>query len=162
MKQTIVALLMLLSLYSSAQKTKEPNLDSLRKLMSMINTSKEQVPPDFDGSKTILIIYKDTRNAVNKYLEKDIDKEYTGQYRLLEPDDKISPKDTAMARYFMRIQPNFTAGSFTDHGRETPDMEYQIVLTDRRTMTMYYSRSASCFTCLFKEYFKKLEEKSKH
>jgi hypothetical protein len=158
MKQTMIAVFVLISLCGNAQKTKEPNIDSLMKL---INTSKESVPPDFDGSKTILIIYKDTRNAVNKYLEKDIEKEYTGEYRLLEPGEYLNPKDTAKARYFMRIQPNFTAGRFTDNGRETPDMEYQIVLTDKRTMTMYYSRSASCFTCLFKEYFKKLEAKGK-
>jgi hypothetical protein len=154
----MIALLVLISLHGAAQKNKEPNIDSMMKL---INTSKEQVPPDFDASKTILIIYKNVNKAVNKYLEKDIEKEYTGEYRLLELGEYINPKDTARARYFMRIQPKVTPGRFTESGRETPDTEYQIVLTDRRTMTMYYSRSASCFTCLFKEYFKKLEAQGK-
>ena len=130
MKQIMVAFLLLITLYGTAQKSKEPNLDSMMKLMN----SKEEIPPGFNSSTTILIIYKDSRKAVNKYLEKDIEKEYTGEYRLIEEGDRLNPKDTAKARYFMKIVPKFIPGRFTESGRETPDTEYQIMMMDRLTI----------------------------
>jgi hypothetical protein len=154
MRKILLAVFIILSCHSHAQNT-EPNIDSLMKLMD----GQGEIPPDFSSSKTILIVFKDAKNSINKYLEKALENEYTGEYRLLEQGEYISPKDTANARYFIMVMPKFVPGHFTAGGREGPETDYQMWMTDRVTKKVYYSKNtSSCFSCLFKDYFKKLEK----
>jgi hypothetical protein len=156
MQKILASLLLLLCLNSYGQKGKEPNVDSMLNIM----TSKEELPAEFAGSNTILIVYRDAANSVNKYLEKALENEYHGEYRLIDQGEHLNRKDTAKARYFVMIMPKFTPGHWAPSGdRQGPETEYQMVMTDRTTKTMYYfKKTSSCFSCLFKDYFKKLEQ----
>lgn len=155
MQRIILVFLILLSFKGYAQKDTEPTIDSLLQLTN----GQGEIPPDFSSNKTVLIVFKYSRNSVNKYLEKALEKEYTGEYRLLEKDGYVNPKDTANARYFIMTMPKFIPGHFTAGGREGPETEYQMLMTDRVTKKIYYSKdSSTCFSCLFKDYFKKLEK----
>lgn len=156
MKKMFTAVFVLLSLCASAQKNKQAAIDSMLNIVM----GEGELPPGFTGNATtILVIFKDKVNSVNKYLEKALEKEYTGQYRLLEQGETLSPKDTANVRYAVQILTTFKPGYFAAGGRQAPETEYRMMMLDRVSKTTYLSnKSTSCFSCLFKSYFKMLDK----
>ncbi len=155
MKKLIIALLILVHYNGFSQKMTQAQIDNIVKL----SYASEEIAPAFTNTNTILVVFKGSKKNVNKYLEKDIEKEYKGDYRLLEAGEGLSPADTSKARFFVMVFDKFNSGYFSAGGRVSPETEYQMTMSDRKTGKIYYYKNtSSCYTCLFKEYFKKLEK----
>ena len=117
------------------------------------------IAPEFPVENSILVVFKVSKKSINKYLEKNLEKYYKGEYRLLELGESLSPKDTSNTRFFVMAFDRASAGRFTpDGGREGPQTSYIMTMTDRKTnFVYYYPDASSCYNCLFKDYFIKLE-----
>ncbi len=155
MKKIITIFSVLLTLKGYSQKYTQAQMDSIINF----STASEEIAPDFIEENSILVVFKDTKKDINKYLEKKIEKEYKGEYRLIEPGEALSKNDTSKTRFFISIISRFNAGQGFGNNRISAETVYQMLMMDRKIgKTYYFKQTTSCYSCLFEEYFKKLEK----
>ncbi len=157
MKSLLIFSLLLCYIASYSQKYSQAQIDSMVKLFS--SSELEELPPAFTGTNTTLVLFKTNKKNVDKFLEKDVAKFYSGKYILLEVGEALSPQDTSSTRFFVSILDRQNYGGHSVINREGTNTEYQILMTDKKLNKMYrYKYSDSCYACLFKYFFKNLEK----
>jgi hypothetical protein len=154
MKKLIIAIFIVANINVFGQQMTQAQIDSIVK----ISNASESIPPTFMGTNTILVVFKYSKKSINKDLEKNLENEYKGEYKILEMGEALNPRDTSKVRFLVMVFDRYSSGYSTDIGRVKSETEYQITMTDRKTGKLYYYKEkSSCYTCVFKDYFKKLE-----
>ena len=154
MKKLLSAIFVLICFNGFSQQMTQAQIDSIIK----ISFASEEIAPAFTGTNTLLVVFKYSKKSINKSLEKDLQNEYKGEYRLLEIGEALDPKDTSKVRFIVMVFEGYSQGYSTDIGKVRSETEYKMTMTDRKNGKIYYyKKQSSCFSCLFKDYFRKLE-----
>jgi hypothetical protein len=155
MKKILLLVFVLLCANAYSQKYTQAQIDSIVKLSS----AAEEIPPTFIGQGSILVVFMDSRKNINKYLKKELEKQYKGEYRLLEQGEALDKSDTSKTRFFVTIREGYNSAWGSGSTRVSAETFYQMIMVDRLTKKTYtYKTATSCYSCLFEEYFKKLEK----
>ena len=119
------------------------------------------IPQDFGAKKSTILVVKYGKRGIDKYIIKGFEKNYQGDFIVVEREDLYSNqyKDFQKYRYEFTLEDDYRPGSFVAGGRQGQEFNYNANLTDRVKGKIYKTiKSTNNFGDLVAAYAKQLNE----
>lgn len=118
-----------------------------------------EIPPDLGKTKFTLLAISPEKNAPAKWLENALEKNYKGEYLIIELSEWSKHTDPVKYPYVLLVFDKYTPGSFGAGGRNAPSVSYSYGVREIATGKTYRWNSAKVnYKNMINDYVKAIEK----